>query len=71
LRDDELFINMNINLDVKSAIAAIAAISVLGGFYYTTQHRLDNIESMIEEIKVDITKTKKLIRKRKKTNENE
>tara|TARA_R100000008_G_scaffold82299_1_gene66449 strand:- start:662 stop:847 length:186 start_codon:yes stop_codon:yes gene_type:complete len=59
--------DLKLDLDVGTIIAAIAGISVLGGFYYTTQYRLDNIESMIEEIKVDIAKTKKLIRKKEKS----
>ena len=50
LKDRKLFICMDINIDIKTLIAIIAAVGVLGGFYYTTQLRLDHLESEIERI---------------------
>ena len=41
---------MKTEIDIKTGIAIIAAIAVLGGFYYTTQHRLDHIESELNRI---------------------
>jgi len=41
---------MKAEVDLKSALAIIAAVGVLGGFYYTTQHRLDHLESEIARI---------------------
>jgi len=37
------------NIDIKSVIALIAAIGVLAGFYYTTQHRLDHLEEKMTQ----------------------
>ena len=57
---------MKAEIDIKSALAVIAAIAVLGGFYYTTQMRLDNIEQEIQELHSEIAKTNKLIRRKTK-----
>ena len=53
---------MKAEIDIKTMIAIIAAVAVLGGFYYTTQMRLDNIEKEIEQLRLAIKKTNKLIR---------
>ena len=57
---------MKAEIDIKTMIAIVAAVSVLGGFYYTTQMRLDNIEKEIDQLHSEIKKTSKLIRKSNK-----
>ena len=57
---------MKAEIDIKTLIAIVGAVSVLGGFYYTTQMRLDNIEKEISQLQSDIKKTNKLIRKTNK-----
>ena len=39
---------MNFRLDIKLLIAFLALAASLGGFYYTTQMRLDRVEAAIE-----------------------
>ena len=39
-----------IKLDLKTLITVGGVIAVLGGFYFTTQLRLDSLEEKIEEI---------------------
>ena len=41
---------MKITLDIKTLIAIGALIATLGGFYYSTQHRLNNLEDQIDSI---------------------
>ena len=57
---------MKTEIDIKTLIAIIAPVAVLGGFYYTTQMRLDNIEQEISQLHSDIKKTNRLIRKTNK-----
>ena len=38
-----------LNLDIKILITLLAIVAGLGGFYYTTQLRLDRLETAIEE----------------------
>jgi hypothetical protein len=40
---------MNLKLDVKLLLTLLLIVSTLGGFYYTTQLRLDLIEKTIGE----------------------
>ena len=40
---------MNFRLDIKLLITFFAIAAGLGGFYYTTQMRLDRIEVALEE----------------------
>ena len=47
-------------------MSILAAAAILGGFYYTTQHRLDLIEKEIEEMKGDIIKVRKLVNRKNK-----
>jgi hypothetical protein len=53
---------MNINLDIKTTISILAVAAILGGFYYTTQHRLDDLEAKIKELEVEVEVAKKLPR---------
>tara|TARA_R100000152_G_C6725055_1_gene150448 strand:+ start:225 stop:428 length:204 start_codon:yes stop_codon:yes gene_type:complete len=62
----------NMTIDLKTLIPILSLVAVLGGFYYTTQHRLDHTESRIndieatlEEMEVEIEKAKKLPKQQK------
>ena len=41
---------MNLTLDIKTILTIGAAVAVLGGFYYSTQHRLASLEGRLGEI---------------------
>ena len=41
-----------VKFDIKTVI-------VFGGFYYTTQHRLDHLEAKISDLEIEISKVKK------------
>ena len=56
----------DIKLDLKVVLTILSAACVLGGFYYTTQHRLDNLEQKIEDIESDISKVKKSVNRKNK-----
>ena len=49
---------MKLKLNITTVLTIAGIVAVLGGFYYTTQHRLDHIESELERIE-KITKRKK------------
>ena len=40
---------MKLNLDIKLIIGILTIATALGGFYYTTQMRLDRLEAAIEQ----------------------
>jgi hypothetical protein len=40
---------MNVTLDIKTVIAIGGLIALLGGFYYTTQHRLSVLEEQMQQ----------------------
>jgi predicted secreted protein len=48
-----------VKFDIKTVITIITAAIVFGGFYYTTQHRLDHLEAKISDLEIEITKAKK------------
>ena len=50
-------------LDVKTLITLLTIATTLGGFYYTTQARLDNLEQEVSQVKKQI---KRLTRKNNK-----
>ena len=54
---------MKFNLDIKTLITLFTIATVLGGFYYSTQIRLDNLE---ESISVMEKKVNRLNRQKKK-----
>jgi len=61
-------------LDLKTVATLLGVIALLGswvihfgGFYYTTQLRLDNIEESISQLEKKVNRSHK---KRKHTNEN-
>ena len=41
---------MKINLEITTIVTLITIASFLGGFYYVTQHRLDDVEQKIESL---------------------
>lgn len=43
------YIMNSIKLDIKLLLGLAALIATLGGFYYTTEMRLDNLEAAIEQ----------------------
>lgn len=38
-------------MDIKTILAVATAVACLGGFYYTTNHRLDRLEMTCSEAK--------------------
>ncbi len=57
---------MKAEIDIKTGIAIITAIAVLGGFYYTTQHRLDHLEGKVSALQGEIERVEKLAKRKKK-----
>ena len=45
---------MNITLDIKTLLTIGGVVAVLGGFYYSTQHRLTSLEDKIEHVSQQI-----------------
>lgn len=41
---------MNITLDIKTLLTIGGFVAILGGFYYSTQHRLTSLETTIAHI---------------------
>ena len=41
---------MKINLDLKTLITIVTFAAMIGGFYYTTQSRLDDLESSVVKL---------------------
>jgi len=58
------------NIDIKTLLPVLTGAAVLGGFYYTTQHRLDILEVQIKEIEIELSKVKKIANKIKKNEKN-
>ena len=54
---------MKLDLDLKSIIAICTIAATLGGFYYTTQSRLDNLEQEVTTLKKQV---KRIARKNTK-----
>ena len=53
------------NLDIKTLITLLTIATTLGGFYYTTQSRLDILESDVIKLQKQV---KKITRQSKKWN---
>ena len=53
----------NMKLDIKTLITLLTIAATLGGFYYTTQIRLDSLEQEISQVKKQI---KRIARKNNK-----
>ena len=54
---------MLMKLDIKTLITLLTIAATLGGFYYATQARLDNLEQEITQVKKQI---KRITRKNSK-----
>ena len=57
---------MNLKMDLKTLVMIISIACALAGFYYSTQARLDVIETKIEKIETDQHWVTKQIRSLKK-----
>lgn len=53
---------MKINLDLKTLITIVAFAATMGGFYYSTQERLDNLENDISILDKKIKRFHRLIK---------
>jgi len=51
------------NLDIKTLITLLTFAAVMGGFYYTTQSRLENLESEVTSLQKQV---KRIARKNTK-----
>ena len=51
-------------LDIKTAIAILTIATTLGGFYYTTQLRLDDLEEKVTELEEADAKLRKRINRK-------
>ena len=40
--------------NIKGLLPLFAIVAALGGFYYTTQHRLDHLEGQMDEISSEV-----------------
>ena len=58
--------NVEFRLDIKTLIAVGAFAATMGGFYYSTTHRLGALEDKIENVQEDITIIKKQLRRKLK-----
>ena len=56
---------MNLKLDIKTLIALLAIAATLGGFYYTTQVRLDNIEQEMSQIQKQVKRLSRRVKNEK------
>jgi uncharacterized protein HemX len=50
-------------IDIKTLIALLTIAATLGGFYYTTQSRLDSLESEVSQLQKQV---KRIARKNNK-----
>jgi hypothetical protein len=50
-------------LDIKTLITLLTIAATLGGFYYTTQARLDSLEQEVTQVKKQV---KRVLRKNNK-----
>jgi hypothetical protein len=50
---------MKINLDLKTLITIVTFAAMMGGFYYTTQTRLDGLENDVSKLQKQIKRISK------------
>ena len=50
-------------LDVKTLITLLTVAATLGGFYYSTQSRLDNLEGQVETLKKQVKRIARKVNK--------
>mgnify|MGYP001331601632 CR=1 FL=1 len=53
-------------LELSHIIAILSVVATLAGFYYTTNHRLDHLEELVEELQEEDEQIRKLINKKQK-----
>ena len=57
-------------IDIKTIVFLMGSVAVLGGFYYTTQHRLDHLEKITETLSAETNRLdidiKRIQRKKQK-----
>ena len=54
---------MKIDLDLKTLITIVAFAAGIGGFYYTTQSRLDSLEIDVVQLQKQIKRVTRLNKK--------
>ena len=50
---------MKINLDIKTLITIVTFAAMMGGFYYTTQSRLNDLESSVVKLEKQVKRLAK------------
>ena len=50
---------MKINLDIKTLITIVTFAATMGGFYYTTQSRLNDLESSVVKLEKQVKRLAK------------
>jgi hypothetical protein len=53
---------MDLKLDIKTLITLLTIAATLGGFYYTTQSRIDSLEEDVTTMSKQIKRINKQIR---------
>jgi len=46
---------MELTLDIKTVITVCGVVALLGGFYYSTQHRLSQLEGQLVDISTQLS----------------
>ena len=54
---------MKLDLDLKTLITIVAFAATMGGFYYTTQSRLDSLETEVTQLQKQIKRVTRLNKK--------
>ena len=54
---------MKLDLDIKPLITIVAFAATMGGFYYTTQSRLDSLETEVTQLQKQIKRITRLNKK--------
>ena len=54
---------MKLDLDIKTLITIVAFAATMGGFYYTTQSRLDSLEVEVTQLQKQIKRVTRLNKK--------
>lgn len=49
-------------IEISTLLTILGITALLGGFYYTTEHRLDSLEAEVQNISKQIKKNKKIRR---------
>ena len=55
-----------ITLDIKSLIAVMSVIAILGGFYYTTIYRLGALEAQVQSLSEQVNSNSSAIKNLRK-----